>query len=77
MKITLAHSIYVMKIMLRPLVPSIIMKDKLLKIGHLGHIGCAVILGCYGMEEPCYVPVNALLKKLRMIANHGQRKILS
>ena len=49
------------------------------KSGTIGHIGCTSFfpsknLGCYGDGGAIYTDDNQLAEKIRMIANHGQKK---
>ena len=49
------------------------------KAGTMGHIGCTSFfpsknLGCYGDGGAMFTNDDALAEKLRMIANHGQKK---
>lgn len=49
------------------------------KLGTIGHIGCTSFfpsknLGCYGDGGAMYTNDDALAEKLKMVANHGQKK---
>ena len=49
------------------------------KVGTIGHIGCTSFypsknLGCYGDGGAVFTNDDALAEKIRMIANHGQKK---
>lgn len=49
------------------------------KVGTIGHIGCTSFypsknLGCYGDGGALFTNDDALAEKIRMIANHGQKK---
>ena len=52
---------------------------KVSKVGTIGHIGCTSFfpsknLGCYGDGGAMYTNDDELAKRLRMVANHGQRE---
>jgi len=52
---------------------------KISKVGTIGHIGCTSFfpsknLGCYGDGGAMYTNDDELAKRLRMVANHGQRE---
>ena len=80
MKIALAHGIYVIEDNAQAIGADIIMKDgSVKKSGTLGHIGCTSFfpsknLGCYGDGGAMLCADETLDEKLRMIANHGQKK---
>lgn len=52
---------------------------KVMKAGTIGHIGCTSFfpsknLGCYGDGGAIYTNDTVLAEKIKMIANHGQKK---
>lgn len=52
---------------------------KVSKVGTIGHIGCTSFfpsknLGCYGDGGAMYTNDAAIAERLRMVANHGQRR---
>ncbi len=79
MKLAKDHDLYVIEDAAQSIGSKVYMNDEWHHSGTVGHIGCTSFfpsknLGCYGDGGALFTRDKSLAEKIKMIANHGQKK---